>query len=87
MQAGMGAWAYHSWQRHLPSVALLPVELPGRNTRMREPCYTDLCALAKDAVSALEPEIGSRRVHCSCWRRLRSWTLTMHLHTAQSCLQ
>jgi medium-chain acyl-[acyl-carrier-protein] hydrolase len=57
-QAGMGAWAFHSWQRHLPSVSLLPVELPGRNTRLREPCYTDLCTLAKDAVTALEPEIG-----------------------------
>ena len=35
-QAGMGAWAFHGWS--LPeTVELLPVELPGRNSRMLEP--------------------------------------------------
>ncbi|KAH8068638.1 dodecanoyl-[acyl-carrier-protein] hydrolase [Aureococcus anophagefferens] len=36
-QAGMGAWAFHGWQEKLPkSVEMLPVELPGRNSRMLE---------------------------------------------------
>ena len=34
-QAGMGAWAFNGWQRSMPSgVEVLPVELPGRNSRL-----------------------------------------------------
>ena len=37
-QAGMGAWAFHGWQKHFPAeVEVLPVEMPGRNSRMIEP--------------------------------------------------
>jgi surfactin synthase thioesterase subunit len=53
----MGAWSYHGWQRHLPGVRVLPVELPGRNSRMREQPCTDLFALAKDIAAALAPLI------------------------------
>lgn len=37
-QAGMGAWAFHGWQAHMPAgVEVMPVEMPGRNSRMGEP--------------------------------------------------
>ena len=52
----MGAWAYHSWASWLPKgVALMPVELPGRNTRMREWLRMDLKELAREVVDALLP--------------------------------
>eukprot|EP00966_Prymnesium_polylepis_P288749 6669497-Prymnesium_polylepis.1 len=37
-QAGMGAQVFFGWQKVLPhDVEVLPVELPGRNSRSREP--------------------------------------------------
>ena len=37
-QAGMGAWAFHGWQKHFsPDFEVLPVEIAGRNSRMMEP--------------------------------------------------
>ncbi|MEV4976034.1 thioesterase II family protein [Streptomyces scopuliridis] len=44
--AGGGATAYASWQRELgPDVVVLPVQLPGRETRAREPRITDMAEL------------------------------------------
>jgi surfactin synthase thioesterase subunit len=34
-------------------VQVLPVELPGHGTRIKEPCCTDLVALSRQAVDAL----------------------------------
>eukprot|EP00878_Enallax_costatus_P021992 GHUV01023314.1.p1 GENE.GHUV01023314.1~~GHUV01023314.1.p1 ORF type:complete len:203 (+),score=34.45 GHUV01023314.1:785-1393(+) len=46
-QAGMGAWAYQSWSERLaPQIQVLPIELPGHGSRMREPRVTDLCQLS-----------------------------------------
>ena len=51
-QAGMGAWAFHSWS--LPeTVELLPVELPGRNSRMLEPKGQSMRQLVTALVDAL----------------------------------
>ncbi|GLC68109.1 hypothetical protein PLESTF_000647000 [Pleodorina starrii] len=49
-QAGMGAWVYHAWAEHLAprGVEVLPIELPGHNSRMREPPATNLLKLAAD---------------------------------------
>ena len=56
-QAGCGAWSYHGWQKRLPShVELLPVEYPGRNSRLRHPFeYESLQDLASAVVDAIEP--------------------------------
>lgn len=62
-QAGMGAWVYHSWCQTLPQdrVMVLPIELPGRNSRLKEPCATDLRALAKDILTeGVEPLLRTR---------------------------
>jgi surfactin synthase thioesterase subunit len=49
-QAGMGAWAFHGWQETLGSaVEVMPIELPGRNSRMRENRFTSM----KDLVNAM----------------------------------
>jgi medium-chain acyl-[acyl-carrier-protein] hydrolase len=44
--AGGGASAYRLWQERLPSdVEVCPVQLPGRETRLREPALRELPAL------------------------------------------
>jgi len=58
-QAGMGAWAFHGWQREMPSgVEVLPVELPGRNTRVKEPALAHMGAVVRGLVDALAPLLG-----------------------------
>ncbi|KAG2448084.1 hypothetical protein HYH02_007109 [Chlamydomonas schloesseri] len=44
----MGAWVYHSWAPRLAAlgVEVLPLELPGRNSRRREPPATNLLQMA-----------------------------------------
>lgn len=34
---------------------VVPVELPGHGSRMKEPRLTDLCQLSRQAVDAVEP--------------------------------
>lgn len=54
--AGAGASSYASWARLLPDdVSLLPVHLPGREGRRREPPYEDVHALVAD----LAPAVGA----------------------------
>ena len=60
-QAGMGAWAFHGWQEKLPkSVEMLPVELPGRNSRMLEEKGASMFELVGDLVTALSPHLENK---------------------------
>ncbi|MDQ1050935.1 thioesterase II family protein [Streptomyces sp. V4I2] len=55
--AGGGASFYNAWPGRLPSdVDVLPVQLPGREARYREPRFQD----AGEAVEALGRELGPR---------------------------
>lgn len=36
---------------------VMPIELPGHGSRMKEPRLTDLCPLSTEAVAAIEPHI------------------------------
>ncbi|HRL22724.1 MAG TPA: alpha/beta fold hydrolase [Alcaligenes sp.] len=46
--AGASATMYLRWRRHLsPVVQLIPLELPGRGTRMNEPCEENFLALVR----------------------------------------
>lgn len=53
--AGGGASAFVGWRRTLPGVAVAPVQYPGRETRIDEPCPTDLDCLVCDLAVALTP--------------------------------
>lgn len=60
-QAGMGAWAFHGWQEKLPkSVEMLPVELPGRNSRMLEDKGQSMALLVDELVTALMPTLEAK---------------------------
>ncbi|MEW1587087.1 alpha/beta fold hydrolase [Micromonospora vinacea] len=57
--AGGGSSAYHGWQEALgDDVEVCPVELPGRQSRWREPAYTGVRQLVEALAPALAPELG-----------------------------
>ncbi len=54
--AGGGALAYREWTAKMPpEIEVLPVQLPGRERRMREPPYTRVGPLVEAAVRSLAP--------------------------------
>ncbi len=53
--AGGGAIIYHGWPPRLPMIELLSVQLPGRETRLKEAPYTSLPALVRATGQALLP--------------------------------
>jgi medium-chain acyl-[acyl-carrier-protein] hydrolase len=56
--AGGGASAFRGWAERLPGlVEACPVQLPGRETRFREPAFTRLTALVEALAGALAPRL------------------------------
>lgn len=55
--AGGGASAFVAWRRGLPGVAVAPVQYPGRETRLDEPCPTQLPRLVDELAEALAPQL------------------------------
>jgi len=54
--AGGGASAYRGWAAELPAdVEVCPVQLPGRESRLREPAFQGLQPLVAAAADALQP--------------------------------
>ncbi len=54
--AGGGATAFHSWAAELPAgVQVCPVQLPGRETRLSEPLYTQIEPLIEAIDRELRP--------------------------------
>lgn len=53
--SGVGAAVFRPWPTRIDDIEVCPVQLPGRENRAREPAYTAMEELAKDAAAALEP--------------------------------
>ena len=53
--SGCGASMYRQWPTELDGVEVCPVQLPGRENRMREPAPTTYESLADDLAEALHP--------------------------------
>ena len=54
--AGGGASIFRTWGRTLPQIVeVCPVQLPGRENRLREPPYTELQALVEHLASQILP--------------------------------
>jgi medium-chain acyl-[acyl-carrier-protein] hydrolase len=54
--AGGGATAFYAWGKQLPiEIELCKVLLPGRETRLKEPLFTDLAALVTALANGLLP--------------------------------
>jgi medium-chain acyl-[acyl-carrier-protein] hydrolase len=54
--AGGGASIYRNWQESFPTpIEVCPVQLPGREGRLREPLFTDITTLVEATAQALHP--------------------------------
>ncbi len=54
--AGGAASAFRTWPDHLPAdLEVCPVQLPGREKRIREPLFSNLSCLVKSLVPVLRP--------------------------------
>lgn len=55
--AGGNAMLYRPWQQTMDSrIEVVPVQLPGRGTRMLEPLYTEMAPLVADLAAAIAQE-------------------------------
>jgi surfactin synthase thioesterase subunit len=85
--AGCGASIYHNWPREQDSIEFLPVELPGRETRLGEPAAGTFTDLARAMVDALDPYLGVPFAFFGhCWSALAAYEATAELHRAGSRL-
>ena len=55
--SGCGASMYHRWPRFLGDVEVCPVQLPGRENRLREPSAETYQELAERLIPALRPQL------------------------------
>jgi len=56
--AGGSEIAFRTWQQNLPgTIEVLPIQLPGRSIRMKEPPLTRVTPLAQALTQALRPEM------------------------------
>mmetsp|Transcript_2072 Transcript_2072/g.4700 ORF Transcript_2072/g.4700 Transcript_2072/m.4700 type:complete len:298 (+) Transcript_2072:52-945(+) len=79
-QSGMGGWAFHGWTQWLPpEVECMPVELPGRNSRIREPKPDNATALAADTIEALLPLLREKP-YAVFGHSMGAWLLFEVLH-------
>ncbi|WP_433607226.1 thioesterase II family protein [Dactylosporangium sp. CA-139114] len=53
--SGLGAALFRHWPTRVGEIDVCPVQLPGRENRMREPAYTSMDAFAAGGADALEP--------------------------------
>jgi|SRR5580658_3884358 surfactin synthase thioesterase subunit len=59
--AGAGAASFAGWRQALgPGIDVLPVRLPGRETRFREARFTDAAVLIGDLAARLAPALDER---------------------------
>lgn len=57
--AGGGASVFRGWAASLPNdVEVCPVQLPGRESRMRDPAFTDIKLMVPAVADALEPYLN-----------------------------
>lgn len=78
--AGCGAGLYREWPREHGSVELVPVELPGRETRLAEPIPSGFPELAQDMIEGLAPYLDVPFAFFGhCWSALPAYEVTTQL--------
>ncbi|GAA4834661.1 thioesterase domain-containing protein [Kitasatospora terrestris] len=53
--SGIGASVFRAWPTRIGDIEVCPIQLPGRENRMRDPAYTSMEEFARDAADALGP--------------------------------
>lgn len=83
--AGCGASIFRNWPREQDAIEFLPVEIPGRETRLAEPIAETFQGLAKAMIDALEPYLDVPFAFFGhCWSALAAYEVTAQLHRAGS---
>lgn len=78
--AGCGAGIYKGWPYRQGPVEFLPVELPGRETRLAEPIPESFQELAKSMIDGLEPYLDRPfGFFGHCWSALLAYEVTAQL--------
>lgn len=78
--AGCGAGLFRNWPKEWASVELLPVELPGRETRLAEPVAGTFQELAAAMIDALGPYFDVPFAFFGhCWSALAAYEATAQL--------
>lgn len=78
--AGCGAGLYRNWPQEQDSVEFLPVELPGRETRLAEPIADSFQDLAKAMIEDLAPYLDVPFAFFGhCWGALPAYEVTAQL--------
>jgi medium-chain acyl-[acyl-carrier-protein] hydrolase len=62
--AGGGAAMYHTWAAALPNVEVCPIQLPGRESRVREPALTRMSLLVEALIIAMRPYLLTPFAFC-----------------------
>jgi len=57
--AGGGGAMYHTWTAPLPNIEVCPIQLPGRESRMREPALTRMSLLVDALAIAMRPYLST----------------------------
>jgi medium-chain acyl-[acyl-carrier-protein] hydrolase len=57
--AGAGASVFRIWANHLPTIEVFSIQPPGRETRLREPCFTKLDSFIQALLPDLLPYLDS----------------------------
>jgi medium-chain acyl-[acyl-carrier-protein] hydrolase len=57
--AGGGGAMYHTWTAALPNAEVCPIQLPGRESRMREPALTRVSLLVDALAIAMRPYLST----------------------------
>ena len=59
--AGGGALTFRGWDKHLgENIDIIPIQLPGHESRIGEPCLTSIDVLVDDLIKHLEPLFRGR---------------------------
>jgi surfactin synthase thioesterase subunit len=83
--AGCGASVFRNWPRKRGAIEFLPVELPGRETRLREPCAETFQELAKQMIDGLGPYLDIPFAFFGhCWSGFAAYEVTAQLERAGS---
>ncbi len=56
--AGAGALLFRPWLHQLPEVEVLGIQFPGREHRLKEPCFTEWLPLVHSLAQALYPHLS-----------------------------
>ncbi|HEX6501156.1 MAG TPA: thioesterase domain-containing protein [Micromonosporaceae bacterium] len=79
--AGCGAGLFRNWPREQDSIEFLPVELPGRETRLAEPVPKTFQDMASAMIEALLPYMDVPFAFFGhCWSALPAYEATAQLH-------